>query len=680
MERLEKLLGQIDESLHDDNKKKETIVEADASKTDEPESLEATMIQSGVSLVMNKAHTKAWLRFHPTFGSPPKHYDARACINQLKEKGITHGVIERNALKAFQLLSTQPEAELEVVIAVGSDPIPIENFRRSFWIGGEAPIDDTVEIVVRKNELLLNLENTGTGQHGIDIHGHTLEAQVIDHEPPKVGANIHIKSGLEYYSSIEGTLKVSEGVLFVRPNNKDAEITISVDDDGMRALLSIGPPQGLGRGAYFQDIERKLIELNVVRGIDRIRIREAIKQANEQLTPVSQWQIARGKPAKHGKNGSVEWLCKPTLGKKFYSIGEDGGIDFYNLQNFSQVPADEHLVSVEFPTQGMNGFDIHGTILEGKPGKPANIEPGEGIRTENDGRDWYSSIAGRYRFENDVLCVSEILDIDGDVDFSVGNIDFRGDVVIYGSVLDEFKVKATGTVTVVGAVEAAEITAGKDIEVKKGVFGKEQGILTAQRDIIAGFLQNADIRAGRDVAVGTQILNSQVMAVRNIELRSAKGAIVGGSCVAGHAIVSRVIGAQYGTRTEVEVGVDFIVMEMMTTHSQKIKNNADLLKQLNEAIKSYQELDDAVLDKAKEKRDLLEQKIKTQREQYQTMAKKLHCTKNPSIFAGVIYPDVFLRMHEAKLKFQTPRHKCVVTYDEKDEKINVKSRETHPDE
>ncbi|MDP8245621.1 MAG: FapA family protein [Candidatus Hinthialibacter antarcticus] len=679
MERLEKLLGQVDLSLHDEHSAKDSFAETSELKADQVESLEAVMIQAGVSLVMNHSHTKAWLRFHPSLGRPPKKYDARACLKQLNEMGVIQGVIERNALKGFQLLKNQPDVELEIVIAVGRDPIPIENFRRSFWIAGEAPIDESVEVVVRKNELLLKLETTGTGEPGIDIYGHTLEAPVIDNEPPKVGANIHTKNGHEYYSSLEGTLKVNEGVLSVRPNNKDAAITISVDENGMRALLSIEPPQGLGRGAYFQDIENRLSKLKVVRGIDRVRIREAIKQANEQLKPVQQWQIARGKPARHGKNGSIEWICKPTLGKKFFSIGEDGGINFYNLQKFSQVPAGEHLVSVQFPTQGMNGFDIHGHLLEGKAGKAANLEPGEGIRVDNDGKDWFSTLAGRYRFENDVLSVSEVLEIDGDVDFSVGNIDFRGDVVIRGSVLDDFKVKASGSVTVVGAVEAAEISAGKDVEIKKGIFGKEQGTVSAQRDVIAGFLQNADIRAGRDVAVGTQILNSQVMAARNIELRSGKGAVVGGRCVAGHTIVSRIVGAEYGTRTEIEVGIDFAVMEVMATMSQKMKNNTELLKQLNEAIRSYQDLDERLLDRAQEKCNLLEQKIKTQREAYQALAKKLHCTKNPSVIAGIIYPDVFVRMHDARYKFRTPQHTCVVTYDEKDEKIHIKSKETNSD-
>lgn len=674
MERLEKLLGQVDLSLHDEKSSADSAGSTYENEATEIKSLEATMIQPGVSLVMNQNHTKAWLRFHPTLGKIPANYDARACLKQLQEMGIIHGVLERNALKGFQLLKTQPGVELEIVIASGRSPIHIENFRRSFWIGGEAPIDDSTEIVVRKNELLLKLESTGTGEAGIDVYGHTIEAQVIDHGPPKVGANIHIKNDHEYYSSLEGVLKVSDGVLFIRPNNKDAEISISIDDAGMQALLSIGPPQGLGRGAYFQDIENRLSKMNVVRGIDRIRIREAIKQANEQLKPVQQWQIARGKPAKHGKNGLIEWICKPALGKKFYTIGEDGAVDFYNLQAFSQVPESEHLVSVQFPTQGMNGFDIHGHVLEGKAGKPAAIQAGDNIRVENDGRDWFSTCAGRYRYENEILSVSEVLEIKGDVDFSIGNIDFRGDVVVRGSVLDEFKISATGSVTIVGSVEAADISAGKDIEVKKGIFGKELGAVSAQRDIIVGFLQNADVRAGRDIAVGTQILNSQVCAVRNIELRSGKGAIVGGVCIAGHAIVSRVIGAEYGTRTEIEAGFDFTVMETMTTLSAKMKNNSALLKQLNEAIRSYQDLEERLLDRAKEKRNLLEQKIKTQREAYQAMAKKLYCTQNPLIIAGTVYPDVYVKMHEARYKFRVTYKACKVTYDEEKEKILVKSK------
>ncbi|MBZ0258061.1 hypothetical protein K8I31_18495, partial [bacterium] len=113
----------------------------------------------------------------------------------------------------------------------------------------------------------------------------------------------------------------------------------------------------------------------------------------------------------------------------------------------------------------------------------------------------------------------------------------------------------------------------------------------------------------------------------------------------------------------------------MTTLSAKMKNNTTLLKQLNEAIASNQDLEERLLDRAKEKRDLLEQKIKTQREAYQAMAKKLYCTHNPMIIAGAVYPDVYVKMREARYKFRTKFHACKVTYDEESEKIRVKSKD-----
>ena len=48
-----------------------------------------------------------------------------------------------------------------------------------------------------------------------------------------------------------------------------------------------------------------------------------------------------------------------------------------------------------------------------------------------------------------------------DVDFSVGNVNFGGEVLIIRNVIDCFKVRSESTVTVQGVIEAAEVHAGE---------------------------------------------------------------------------------------------------------------------------------------------------------------------------------------------------------------------------
>ena len=73
--------------------------------------------------------------------------------------------------------------------------------------------------------------------------------------------------------------------------------------------------------------------------------------------------------------------------------------------------------------------------------------------------------------------------VNGDVDYSTGNIQFNGNVVINGTVPDGFEVKAEGDIVVMKIAESARLEAGRDIIIKGGVQGKGKGLVSAGRDI-----------------------------------------------------------------------------------------------------------------------------------------------------------------------------------------------------
>ena len=60
----------------------------------------------------------------------------------------------------------------------------------------------------------------------------------------------------------------------------------------------------------------------------------------------------------------------------------------------------------------------------------------------------YADCEGVASFEENEIKVAKTLVIDGNVDFSVGNIIFPGDVIVYGSIINGFKVSAQGNVMV----------------------------------------------------------------------------------------------------------------------------------------------------------------------------------------------------------------------------------------
>ena len=74
------------------------------------------------------------------------------------------------------------------------------------------------------------------------------------------------------------------------------------------------------------------------------------------------------------------------------------------------------------------------------------------------------------------IIVTSMFEIE-EVNPSIGNINFAGDVVIKGNVGAGSVIKATGDVIIHGFVESAEITAGGDVEIGLGVNASNKGFI-----------------------------------------------------------------------------------------------------------------------------------------------------------------------------------------------------------
>ncbi|MNI30385.1 hypothetical protein D3C73_842320 [compost metagenome] len=151
--------------------------------------------------------------------------------------------------------------------------------------------------------------------------------------------------------------------------------------------------------------------------------------------------------------------------------------------------------------------------------------------------------------------VFPIYEINGNVDYGTGNIDFVGTVVVRGNVLSGFKITAAGDIRVIGGVEGAELYADGSIEISGGIIGYNKGIVKAGHQVKSSFIQDGNVVAGEDVVVSQSIMHSNIRAGRDVICSGAKGLIVGGSIQAGERVVARIIGNPMSTTTSIEVGV-----------------------------------------------------------------------------------------------------------------------------
>lgn len=93
--------------------------------------------------------------------------------------------------------------------------------------------------------------------------------------------------------------------------------------------------------------------------------------------------------------------------------------------------------------------------IKGKDGKPPHIPAGKNTVLSEDKTKLLADIDGEVVYEGNKFNVKNLLTINHDVDNSIGNIDFTGDILIKGDVREGYSVKAEGDVTIFGTVEGA---------------------------------------------------------------------------------------------------------------------------------------------------------------------------------------------------------------------------------
>ncbi|MGG3489075.1 FapA family protein [Brevibacillus choshinensis] len=324
----------------------------------------------------------------------------------------------------------------------------------------------------------------------------------------------------------------------------EAGILLRVDEEDLDTLL-------LREEDIYKELQKQRVTFGILDNVIRDMCALPRKYANAQAT------IARGIQSIPGKDGSMEYpyleAVQDDNGPKEL---EDGRVDFYNVTVIPNV-AKGQLLARRIPAdQGQPGTAVTGEPIAPKAGKEVTIKPGKNVVHNQERTMIYAAIDGQVSFtDQDKMNVFPVFEVNGDVDFGVGNIDFVGTVVIRGNVLNGFRVKASGDIRVLGSVEGAELHAEGSIEIKSGIVAQDKGSIVAGQNIRTSFIQNANVTAGNQVIVSQSIMFSTVRAGKQIICKGAKGIIIGGVLQAGEKIVARVFGNSSATPTVLEVGV-----------------------------------------------------------------------------------------------------------------------------
>ena len=279
--------------------------------------------------------------------------------------------------------------------------------------------------------------------------------------------------------------------------------------------------------------------------------------------------VAEGRPPVHGQDGGVQFCegydPRETSAPEADADADDAdaddddaddgvteAVDHYAAAHYLRVEPNEHVADLHERTDGESGMDVCGVPVKPRPGRKALFRVDTTTMRVLDSGKIVPREPGLLILKDSQLSVVKLLVVEENVDFSIGNIDFDGSVVVQGAVRDRFVVKVTEDLAVHGLIESATLIVGGDLRATQGFAARERGQMLVDGDCDAGYLNNVRGRVRGDLQVTREMMECQLAVGGSI--RCARGAIVGGRIIATGSVEIGTLGSDGGIPTELTLG------------------------------------------------------------------------------------------------------------------------------
>lgn len=493
--------------------------------------------------------------------------------------------------------------------------------------------------------------------------------------PRDGGEEIRIGEAVDYLNGREEAFELQElkkllaenqdAVLFLGEGEcpvDDERYTLTVSADNMQAAIRFFAPSETGKRLTLDDLIKELRGRNITSGIQMQTIQEHL-QSNNFCTDLI---VAKGREPRHGTDARIEYYFNTDVHVR-PTVREDGSVDFFHLNTINHCRKGDVLARIIPEEGGDYGLNILGTRIKPRDVKRAVMKFGRNIQLSEDRLSISSMVDGHVTLVDDKVFVSDVYEVEN-VDNSTGNIEFEGSVQINGNVQSNFSVKARGNVVINGVVEGAQIEAGVDIIIARGMSGMGKGTLKAGRNIVSKFLENVTVSAGGYVQTESS-LHSKIMAGTTVEVSGKKGFIAGGHVSAGDKVSVKNLGSNLGASTIVEVGVSPQVKLRYQELQKEIKDIVKIINSSEPILKTFTEkrarganINKDQVNYVMSVQKLLELKAKEleqKNDELKSLQEKIE-TQNKSVVEvrDVVYPGTTIVIGEASMVVQSSYKYC----------------------
>jgi hypothetical protein len=285
---------------------------------------------------------------------------------------------------------------------------------------------------------------------------------------------------------------------------------------------------------------------------------------------------------------------------------------------------------------------------------PAALRLKRFVKWDDQAAAFLAEKTGHVLLERGRLEVLDTLEFLDDIDGATGPVQYEGQLVVQRNILDSAHVRAAGTITVHGAVEAAEVHAGGDLHVDHGICGKERGIVSAQGRLIARFITNARASSGGDMLIPNEIINSFVTC--GGLLKAENGTILAGHVIALGGLHCHTAGSEAGAKTILEAGLApercDALQKAVATVEASLQQVRDIRAKVEPLLARAKTLTAAQKEKATELLFAADEAEAGARKELEALAQSRNllrtCLDTRLAVAGVLYPGVIIRFPVAE--------------------------------
>lgn len=327
----------------------------------------------------------------------------------------------------------------------------------------------------------------------------------------------------------------------------------TISDDNMEVTVNLLPGILKPDPPDKANLLQIFAQAGIAYGIEHDRLEQIIRDVFESDTPCTDVIIARGKAPINGRDAylRMELEIGPLPGK----LLANGTIDFRERQMFVGVREGQLLATKIPPEPGKPGINIFGEQVEAKDGKDITVKVTGDVSYNEPDRTVRAQASGVLSVVNsDTLRVAAKQTIEGDIDFSTGNIRSQNSVEIKGSVRPEFLVSAKGNLLIGGNVESASVKCRGNIDIRGGILGRDAQV-HARGDIDAKYIERGSLSADGNIIIRTGCYYSSLQAGGSI-LCPETAKLIGGILITRGSVSAGLLGSPSASPMRIAVGVD----------------------------------------------------------------------------------------------------------------------------